>query len=328
MHRAGKAWQRLLPRASRPLLYARSVAAGRVMDGQKFGRWTVLERQPGVMSSGRIGWHCRCECGTTKVVDGAKLRRGQSQSCGCLRNELSRANASPNATPMEGLKFGSLEVLERAKSKGTKAYWKCRCVCGTVRDFCGSRLRRGDTKSCGCNSYPTTAVLRKRATTMWTEERTVILHRDWPTWRSRDDIAFECNQLPGDRISIQDVTWRATHDGLKRPPGYRPIRQSRRQDGGFQARKPGPNAFIFERRYDGPLPTQSDIDAWIAANGVKRLPTAACGATTATISEEDRLALAEYRAAKQIEWQQEHKQRGPARISSMQASSLAQRARV
>jgi hypothetical protein len=48
------------------------------MTGQRFGRWTVVERD----ETRKRKWLCRCECGTEKPVDGASLRSGASASCG------------------------------------------------------------------------------------------------------------------------------------------------------------------------------------------------------------------------------------------------------
>jgi hypothetical protein len=59
------------------------------IEGQQFGRWTALRfvgrRGPHQM------WRCRCQCGETRDVAGAHLRRGGSQSCGCLRRERTSA---------------------------------------------------------------------------------------------------------------------------------------------------------------------------------------------------------------------------------------------
>jgi hypothetical protein len=61
----------------------------RIIDltGQVFGRLTVLgigDRR----ASGRIRWMCRCVCGTEKNIDGTALKGGLTNSCGCLRVEL------------------------------------------------------------------------------------------------------------------------------------------------------------------------------------------------------------------------------------------------
>lgn len=69
---------------------------GAVIDltGQVFGRLTVLHRAQGVKKKGRAAWECRCECGNTKVVIGKDLRNGKTKSCGCLRGEQFRQQAT------------------------------------------------------------------------------------------------------------------------------------------------------------------------------------------------------------------------------------------
>lgn len=56
--------------------------------GQRFGRLEVMteaERGP----QGQRRYRCRCDCGTEKVIRGARLRSGETRSCGCLARELS-----------------------------------------------------------------------------------------------------------------------------------------------------------------------------------------------------------------------------------------------
>lgn len=56
------------------------------LTGQKFGRWTVLNFVHAPKSGGSR-WLCRCECGNEREVASVNLRRGLSQSCGCIRVE-------------------------------------------------------------------------------------------------------------------------------------------------------------------------------------------------------------------------------------------------
>ena len=59
------------------------------LTGQRFGRWTVVERAaagPG----GHIKWSVRCDCGADGLVSGDGLRLGRSRSCGCMGRDLSR----------------------------------------------------------------------------------------------------------------------------------------------------------------------------------------------------------------------------------------------
>ncbi len=51
------------------------------LDGQKFGRWTVLRRD----DKRPRYWHCRCDCGTERSVFNGNFRTGESASCGCAR---------------------------------------------------------------------------------------------------------------------------------------------------------------------------------------------------------------------------------------------------
>jgi len=53
--------------------------------GNRYGRLTVLRRYDHTAHSG-LGayWICRCDCGQEIAVLGAKLRNGNTRSCGCL----------------------------------------------------------------------------------------------------------------------------------------------------------------------------------------------------------------------------------------------------
>jgi hypothetical protein len=74
-----------------------SVAKGRAkkidLTGQRFGRLLVTGRSSKPGSKGEICWECLCDCGTECPVSGGRLRRGLTQSCGCLKLELMRKRA-------------------------------------------------------------------------------------------------------------------------------------------------------------------------------------------------------------------------------------------
>jgi len=122
------------------------------LTGMKFGRWTVLRRdvdrvlpRTGVSE---IQWTCRCDCGTHKAVAGYALRRGSSQSCGCLNrdNFLSR---------MVGKRYGRLVVLNRTEGVHhpggqIATQWLCQCDCGNITSVATGSLSKGTTQSCGC----------------------------------------------------------------------------------------------------------------------------------------------------------------------------------
>lgn len=63
-----------------------------IMDltGQRFGRLTVLEyagRKPSGKNQFKTMWLCQCDCGNQKEIAGRDLKRGHTQSCGCLHRE-------------------------------------------------------------------------------------------------------------------------------------------------------------------------------------------------------------------------------------------------
>ena len=56
------------------------------ITGEKFSRLTVLE-YAGVDKFRLRLWKCRCDCGNEIITAGARLRNGQTKSCGCLQKE-------------------------------------------------------------------------------------------------------------------------------------------------------------------------------------------------------------------------------------------------
>lgn len=57
------------------------------MTGQKCGRLAVLKQVKGKRWHGQFVWLCQCDCGNRVQVPGADLRKGHTQSCGCLNLE-------------------------------------------------------------------------------------------------------------------------------------------------------------------------------------------------------------------------------------------------
>lgn len=72
------------------------------ISGQRFGRWTVLGREPN-SSSHKARWRVVCDCGQVKIVAGHTLRRRVSTCCGCLNKE--RLAAGPKHPAWKGGTF-------------------------------------------------------------------------------------------------------------------------------------------------------------------------------------------------------------------------------
>lgn len=70
------------------------------MQGRKFGRWTVIcetEKPAGTKEQG-VFWLCKCTCGTTQPIPGARLRAGRCQR-GCKKCRSHLATAGRKMTP-------------------------------------------------------------------------------------------------------------------------------------------------------------------------------------------------------------------------------------
>lgn len=80
--------------------------------GRTFGKLTVLEW------AGNSRWACACECGRTASILTANLKRGNSTSCGCIRNISSSKRATKHG-------------LYHTKAYKTWTSVKSRCLCPT-----------------------------------------------------------------------------------------------------------------------------------------------------------------------------------------------------
>lgn len=66
------------------------------LEGQKFGRLTVLSSAGSV--SRRSLWNCQCDCGRRLQVRGYDLNSGNQTSCGCSRRVHGKINSREYAT--------------------------------------------------------------------------------------------------------------------------------------------------------------------------------------------------------------------------------------
>lgn len=117
--------------------------------GTRFGRLTVIRLLPH-NTKGALDYECQCDCGNIVSVASRDLRRGGTNSCGCLRKEL---HSKAWRKDLTGQKFGKILVLERINEYG-KAIYKCKCDCGKIFTVEGQYLTRSKEpyRSCGCNN--------------------------------------------------------------------------------------------------------------------------------------------------------------------------------
>lgn len=111
--------------------------------GQRFGQLTVLSQTTST-DSGRRRWICRCDCGKEAIVTTAHLTGGSTTSCGNHRKGV-------NLLDISGQRFGRLIAIAPTNNTcGHSVIWECRCDCGRIAYVASTRLRKGETKSCGC----------------------------------------------------------------------------------------------------------------------------------------------------------------------------------
>ncbi len=82
--------------------------------GKKFGRWTAVKLYDG---PGPASWHCKCECGTLRVVNNHNLRNGLSSSCGCRRVEVAFAKALKHGESVGGSISVEFNIYRRILSR-------------------------------------------------------------------------------------------------------------------------------------------------------------------------------------------------------------------
>lgn len=122
------------------------------LTNKRFGRWTVLYKTEKRTKNRNVIWHCKCDCGNEKDVDADTLRKGESNSCGCLAKEKSAENGRKTRIDLTGNRFGKLIALYPIYSENRNVHtlWHCKCDCGNECDIDMGNLRSGKSQSCGC----------------------------------------------------------------------------------------------------------------------------------------------------------------------------------
>lgn len=123
--------------------------------GRKFGRLFVIERaEDKIRKSGEhiSAWQCQCDCGNSIIAEGASLKSGRTQSCGCLRIERAKEKVFIDIT---GKRYGYLTVIKQVddvinQNGRHRKMWLCKCDCGNETIVEGRSLKGGNTQSCGC----------------------------------------------------------------------------------------------------------------------------------------------------------------------------------
>ena len=129
------------------------------LTNKPFGRLIALEDIGSVNSGGnnvRL-WKCKCDCGAFVEVVTPSLTSGNTQSCGCYKND--RITETQRIDPT-GQTIGSLTAIRFShnitKANGNKgqAYWLWRCDCGNelTASFTGVNKRFKENNDVSCTS--------------------------------------------------------------------------------------------------------------------------------------------------------------------------------
>lgn len=93
-----------------------------VIEGQKYGKLTIIKEVSPIGSKRRI--LCKCDCGNIKEYSMDRVIHGRTQSCGCIRKEMFIIHRNNNGT--------SVYPKEATDSKLYKIWNSMKCRCYTV----------------------------------------------------------------------------------------------------------------------------------------------------------------------------------------------------
>lgn len=123
-----------------------------------FGKITVIDEK----RDNKDKVLCKCECGKEKRISIFHLRSGSTKSCGCLKKEKMKEEASKrftrrtpkNLVDYTGKVIGEIKVLKRISNRrpGTTTYL-IKCGCGKERQAEISNLRRCKYLKCECGPF-------------------------------------------------------------------------------------------------------------------------------------------------------------------------------
>lgn len=154
--------------------------------GKRVGKLTLLEYIPG-----RPGkWKCQCDCGNTTVVRTVHLKKGVTNSCGCLKYKGTKTPQYKKLVDAKadliGIKFTNLTVLKEIKSDPVLGrMYECKCDCGNIIAASGTHLRWNQKKSCGCRTN--SSLVGKKFGHLTALEKTNKRYYGYVVWKCKCD---------------------------------------------------------------------------------------------------------------------------------------------
>lgn len=93
-----------------------------INQGDRFGKWTVIERSDKSDKGRNIYYLCKCDCGNIREVRASRLRNGETKSCGCVQKK-----------DVTGQKVKRLTFIKPTSGrKNGGVIWECKCNCGNT----------------------------------------------------------------------------------------------------------------------------------------------------------------------------------------------------
>ena len=139
------------------------------LEGQRFGRLTVIRKTGEKDSRRQFLWECICDCGNKTVVSGIILKTGGIKSCGCLSREC----FEKKRLNIAGMTFNRLTAIKPVGERNKKNcfLWLFKCACGNDFVCSAASVKEGGTKSCGCQKIDsaTEIINEKRDKILWVE---------------------------------------------------------------------------------------------------------------------------------------------------------------
>jgi hypothetical protein len=99
----------------------RRSAKSYIKAGERYNRWLLLEDA----STGHGLVLCRCDCGTERKVQAKSIKRGDSQSCGCLKVEKTAERNTKHGLsshPLHGIYKAMLHRCMNPSNRGYASY--------------------------------------------------------------------------------------------------------------------------------------------------------------------------------------------------------------
>lgn len=86
-------------------------------------------------------WECQCDCGNIVIVRGSDLQKGNTKSCGCLRQETANKQGKNHSAYIDGKYCGKFTkaILKLKEQKRKHDNYTCQ-NCGITQEEIGRKL--------------------------------------------------------------------------------------------------------------------------------------------------------------------------------------------